>query len=190
MKIKPAIERFEEKVEVIPDGCHVWMASLNSTGYGNFRFDGKMALAHRVSYMLYVNQIPNNLHVLHKCDNPCCVNPDHLFLGTQADNNNDCINKGRKSWQNQTHCKRGHEFTEENTYRWNGSRHCLKCNKERNFNFRIKNGGKPKQEVTHCPQGHEYTEENTYTWKRHRACRICSRKRAIEWHRNKKAKKK
>jgi hypothetical protein len=91
-------ERFEEKY--IPEalsGCFLWIgAQKNSRGYGNFNFNGKIISAHRVSWMIYKGGIPDAKHVLHKCDNPNCVNPEHLFLGTHSENMNDMKQKGRQ----------------------------------------------------------------------------------------------
>lgn len=91
-------ERFEDKVELIPfSTCHWWNGCQARGGYGQIWIDGKMKLAHRTAYELYVGPIPDDLLALHKCDNPTCVNPDHLFLGTQADNMLDKVEKGRLS---------------------------------------------------------------------------------------------
>lgn len=75
-------------------GCWLWVGHINRTGYGHMRVMGKTVMAHRLSYALLVKE-PKKLHVLHKCDTPCCVNPDHLFLGTNQDNVNDKMSKGR-----------------------------------------------------------------------------------------------
>lgn len=92
--------RFWSKVEVgPPDECWLWTAALNEHGYGVMRPEGQRtgptAKAHRVSWEIAHGEIPDGLAVLHRCDNPPCVNPQHLFLGTQADNVTDMHAKGR-----------------------------------------------------------------------------------------------
>lgn len=87
--------RFWDKVEIADkDTCWLWLGALNNRGYGLFSVNSKLMLAHRYSYQLHKDPI-GNLCVLHTCDNPKCVNPNHLFLGTQGDNNRDCVRKGR-----------------------------------------------------------------------------------------------
>ena len=78
-------------------GCVLWIEGVNRAGYGWVRWEGRARLAHRLSYAGAFGPIPFGLHVLHKCDVPSCINPAHLFLGTQADNNADMRAKGRSS---------------------------------------------------------------------------------------------
>jgi len=87
-------QRFEEKFIIQDSGCWKWTGALMGIGYGYFRVGDKLHGAHRVAYELYVGPI-GIMHVLHKCDNPACVNPEHLFLGTNSDNVNDMTTKGR-----------------------------------------------------------------------------------------------
>lgn len=75
-------------------GCFEWVGTPNGNGYGVMQFHGRQTLAHRVSWFLNCGD-PGELFVCHKCDNPPCVNPDHLFLGSAADNNKDKGRKGR-----------------------------------------------------------------------------------------------
>lgn len=77
------------------DGCWLWTSSRSKHGYGHLRWKNKYISAHRASYMLFHGEIQKNLVVCHKCDNPPCVNPDHLFIGTRKDNMQDMIKKGR-----------------------------------------------------------------------------------------------
>ena len=92
-------QRFEQKVRRT-EGCWLWAGALgggNGDGrYGQIKHEGKVLRAHRVSYELHRASIPVGLHVLHECDNPRCVNPSHLRLGTHLDNMRDMYSKGRR----------------------------------------------------------------------------------------------
>lgn len=91
------LERFWSKVNRTdnPDECWNWTAATNEKGYGLIAVDRRMIRAHRISYELNSGSDPGDLNVLHSCDNPGCVNPAHLFLGTQLDNMIDKTKKGR-----------------------------------------------------------------------------------------------
>ncbi len=75
--------------------CWIWLGGKTSKGYGRFKLDGKYLSPHRLMYELYVGPLEKHLDCCHHCDNPSCVNPEHLFKGTRADNMQDCIAKGR-----------------------------------------------------------------------------------------------
>ena len=93
---RPVAERLRDKLIATPGGCLEYQGVRNSDGYGQIKVDGKMLLAHRVAYELAHGPIPSGLCVCHRCDNPSCCNPDHLFLGTHNENVKDMIDKGRQ----------------------------------------------------------------------------------------------
>lgn len=76
--------------------CWNWLAYKDPDGYGRFRWGKQVFKSNRLAYILRFGEIPNNLHVLHRCDNRACVNPEHLFLGNQIDNMQDMLAKGRR----------------------------------------------------------------------------------------------
>lgn len=91
--IKLLEQRFYSKV-TIKDGCWHWNAHKSKSGYGRLTIQSKEYTAHRLSWMIHYGEIPYGLFVCHKCDNPSCTNPEHLFLGTAKDN---AIDRNRKN---------------------------------------------------------------------------------------------
>lgn len=86
-----------DRAMIRPSGCWEFIGSLDGGGYGHLTYRGKNVRAHRIAYDLCVGDIPKGQHVLHACDNRPCVNPDHLFLGTNQDNIDDMIAKERNN---------------------------------------------------------------------------------------------
>ena len=103
-------ERFDAQYEIVePEGCWVWTGSLDRHGYGRIRSEGPQLQAHRASWELHKGPVPkgegyHGICVLHRCDNPPCVNPIHLFLGSHTINMVDKVEKGR-SPRGETHGK-------------------------------------------------------------------------------------
>lgn len=137
----PWQERFWKYVEKT-DGCWWWRGACQGDRlrYG-FMSAGSVARrikAHRLSWELAHGEIPTGLCVCHKCDNPLCVRPDHLFLGTQKDNSQDMVRKGRQRrggvmpHGHETHCPQGHPYSGTNLGRRdNGHRYCRACARDR-----------------------------------------------------------
>ena len=136
----PLIERFFQKVDKsgnldFPD-CWIWTGGKTSKGYGSFSYyPGKSAIgAHVSSYLFHIGEVPKGMLVCHHCDNPPCVNPEHLFRDTNSGNMKDMFKKDRQgsSSRKRTHCRKSHSFDEFGVYerrKKDGStyRMCAEC---------------------------------------------------------------
>lgn len=155
MARKNTIEDFHTKYIKQSNGCWEWQRAKNRKGYGQFKYLGTLYIAHR--FLLQIEgKIPDGYHVLHKCDNPSCVSPKHLWVGTNQENVDDKMSKGRHRFGSTSgykngkaiHCKHGHEYTEENTRirKSDNSRQCRICERQRCKDYYWERGGKARRQ--------------------------------------------
>lgn len=150
----PLYERLFANTERVGD-CIVWKGDAHRNGYGYINSRGRRFTTHRVSWALHFGPIPAGLFVCHTCDNPPCINPDHLWLGTTSENTADMVAKGRSNpWPGLdaaaaahaakrarlvVECKHGHRRTPENTYvSPEGKRSCRDCWRENSRRWKAK----------------------------------------------------
>lgn len=100
-KRKPLLHRFMKNISPLPSptGCRLWVGYTNRQGYGRFWFEGRFHQAHAMTATAFYGPIPDGMVTCHRCDNPPCVNPAHLFFGTYGDNARDTVAKGRHAYQ-------------------------------------------------------------------------------------------
>lgn len=139
-----AFDRFFSKVD-ISDQCWNWLGSNNGDGYGQIWFNGRMVLVHRICFEHFNHKIPDGMVIDHKCRNRSCVNPNHLQVVTLKENiqlgipyRKDFYNTGNRNIK-RTHCKRGHEFTQENLVKSAKGRMCRTCHNAYNREYSRKN---------------------------------------------------
>ena len=166
----PLEDRLAARLVVTAAGCWEFQGARARFGYGLIsegpRGKVRQHVTHRLAYSLWVQPIPDGLLVCHKCDNPPCCNPAHLFTGTHADNNRDAEAKGRQPHARLSECKWGHPMTDDNIYvrPGNGKRACLTCHRRRAREWSYTQR-RPRVPLTHCHAGHELPSD--------RRCRPC-----------------
>lgn len=180
------VDRFYSYVFHDFNGCWRWTNRLIE-GYGNFWIGKTCYRAHVFSYLIHKGEVPEGLVLDHLCRIRDCVNPNHLEPKTIKENI--LCGEGIAAINSKkTHCKHGHEFTENNIYNYeehrgnsvSDTRHCKIC-RERNSKKRnkttISGTGQINKQKTECKNGHVFTEENTYTYKGKyglaRGCKLC-----------------
>ena len=139
VRLMSPIDRFLSKITPTKDGCLVWTGSTNQKGYGRFSINYKKVAVHRFSYETYVGEIPEDMFILHSCDNRPCVLPSHLRVGTASDKMKDMGERNKTRTYGSpraSHCKRGHERTPESNWTspTTGRRTCRVCRKENRIN--------------------------------------------------------
>ena len=167
-----ATERFWTKVDKRGhDECWEWQASRNALGYGRFTpTHGTTVGAHRFAWEdANRRPIPDGLIVLHACDNPPCVNPAHLSIGTYRENARQCVERGRHPEASKTACDNGHDLGPENTGRDRGARCCRTCKRDtlRRLRREGRTGPRPPAKRIPCPECGEVGWENNLA--RHRS---------------------
>lgn len=123
--------------------CWLWTGPLcgRNGRYGKIGWQGTTYSTHRMAAMVFKGfNGCASLQVNHTCDNTRCINPEHLYIGTQSDNLKDCVKRGRHPEANKTHCPHGHPYNKQNTLVFRGKRDCRECNriKSRYYYYKYK----------------------------------------------------
>ncbi len=185
--------RFFRKVRVEDGKCWEWTGctrGLNGRLYGSFSSKNKIQVASRFSCTLFWGEIPKGYHVHHKCNNPICVNPDHLEA-VEPSYHSRVLTVNSISYKNaqRTHCIRGHPLFGDNLFTTkSGHRQCRACSKESRDEFRRKRReARLPSPKTHCKNGHPWTEENLGEYNGKRFCKLCKADTIKAWRENAKA---
>lgn len=133
--------------------CWLFDGATDRAGYGRMNLcNGKFTSAHRVSYEIVFGAVPAGFEVCHRCDNPRCVRPDHLFLGSHEDNMRDMARKGRANNQfmQRTECAKGHPYTPDNT-EWTplGTRKCRSCRRADSRRYKQRRAEREGRDIKH-----------------------------------------
>ena len=132
-------QKIEDNITIDSNECWIWLRFKDRDGYGRIKVNGKRQAIHRLSYETYVGPIPEGLQLDHLCRVRHCINPDHLEPVTNAENsrrgNTGKVNNHQAI---KTHCPQGHEYNEENTYRWKNQRCCRTCRRIKAYYHRTK----------------------------------------------------
>lgn len=188
------------KAKPQPNGCLIWPGVPTPSGYGQTYYRKRSRPAHRVIFELAYGEIPEGMQVLHACDNPPCVNPKHLSLGTPRKNSIEAVERGRHAKVRNTHCPRGHSYVEHGRIERNGWRACRICArivqriaagwpKELAETLPKQSGHSPagisskwregkirrgRKVQTHCKRNHPLSGDNLYRRPDgHRQCKAC-----------------
>lgn len=125
------MRRLLERSVSLSNGCRVWLGARNRKYYGQIRVGGKLEACHRTMFKMIKGEIPKGIQICHTCDTPQCINPNHLWAGTNRENSHDMVAKGRSHGQNKKSCPRGHPLSGSNLYMCpRGYRECKQCRRE------------------------------------------------------------
>ena len=147
MKTGPKPRLINERYSIDDStGCWLWKDAVDHDGYGVITVDRRQLRANRfVAHLYFGFDLNSNLLICHKCDNPPCVNPEHLFVGTPSDNMQDSVRKGRNFCASKIMCKRGHDLNKDNVLLYKNTRYCRVCR-------RIRERGRSQRRGQKCQQ--------------------------------------